>query len=348
MLLKELSEAIGVSGDESAVHKIIIEAIRDHVTDMTIDSMGNLIAVQQGTGDHRMRVMLAAHMDEIGFMVTGYDSNGSLRFTAVGGVDARILPGLRVKVGAKALPGVIMTPPIHLNRDGKVKQVSDLRIDIGVTSKSAAEGQVKVGERVGFDSYYDELGDVTLRGKAFDDRVGCSLLVDVLQAGPYPVDVIAAFTTQEEIGLRGAQVAANRMAPDMALVLEGTSIYDLPQADGEADDKIVRNPGGKMGDGPLLTVMDRSMITPPKLLQFLRDTADKESIPYQLKTALGGGQDGGQIHLSNAGVPSAVINVPCRYIHTPTAYLNRNDYAHTLALVRAALNNINPQVIQQD
>lgn len=345
MLLKELSEAIGVSGDEQAVRQIIVNAIKDHVTDMHIDTIGNLTAFKKGTGASNLRVMVAAHMDEIGFMVMGIDKEGMLRFRSVGGVDDRILPGLRVKIGSKHVPGVIMWPPIHVNRDQNVKPMKDLRIDIGATSQSAAEKLVKIGDRIAFDSRYDELSDTMVRGKAFDDRVGCSLLVDIAQGGPYAVDVIIAFTVQEEVGLRGAKVAAQRLDPDLAIVLEGTTAHDVPDPMADPDDVTVNNPGCKVGYGPVLTVMDRSMITPPWLLNFLRQTADANAIPYQLKTALGGGTDAGRIHLSNAGIPSAVISMPCRYIHSPIAYLSKTDYANDLKLVQAALNNLTADII---
>lgn len=345
MLLEQLSNAIGVSGDEIEVRKIILEAIKGHVDHISIDSIGNLIATKKGSGASDLKVMLAAHMDEIGFMVTGYDSSGAIRFTKVGGVDDRILPGLRVKVGKDKLPGVIMWTPIHMNRDQSVKAIKDLRIDIGMNSKSAVEGKVKLGERVAFDSTYAEIDDTMIRGKAFDDRVGCSLLVDILQGGDYPVDIIAAFTVQEEIGLRGAQVAAQGLNPDVAFALEGTPAHDVPNPDADPDDPTVANPACKVGEGPVLTVMDARMITPPHLLEFIRKVGKQTAIPHQLKTARGGGTDAGRIHLSNAGIPSAVFSVPCRYIHSPTAYLNKTDYNNTLKLVKATLNNIQRDVI---
>ncbi|MCA9893180.1 MAG: M42 family peptidase, partial [Anaerolineae bacterium] len=146
-LLKNLSEAFGVSGQEAAVRKIVLDAIKDHVTDIHIDSIGNLTAIKKGTGERNLRVMIAAHMDEIGFMVMGHDSNGLLKFSNVGGVDDRILPALRVRVGPEGMPGVILWTPIHKNRDQDVTKLSNLRIDIGVTSKSAAESKAKRGTR---------------------------------------------------------------------------------------------------------------------------------------------------------------------------------------------------------
>jgi endoglucanase len=345
MVLEALSNAIGVSGNEDAVRSIIIDAIKDHVDSLRIDAMGSVIAIKKGTSDNLPRVMLAAHMDEIGFMVTHIESNGLLRFNSVGGVDDRILPGLRVKVGDDHVPGVILWPPIHLNRDQKVTKMSNLRIDIGASSKDGVK--VAVGDRIGFDSTFTELSETMVRGKAFDDRVGCAELVEVLQAGPYPVDVLAAFTVQEEVGLRGARVAAQALNPDVAFALEGTTAHDVPNPLKEPDDTTDDNPACRVGDGPVLTVMDRSMITDPRVLDFLRRTAETNDIPYQLKTRLGGGTDAGRIHLANAGVPSGVISVPCRYIHSPAAIMSRTDMAHTVALIKAVLNTMTFDVLKR-
>ncbi len=341
MLLRELSEAVGVSGDERAVREIVLRAITDHVTDIQIDPLGGVTAIKPASGANPLRVMIAAHMDEVGFMVRGIDGEGLIRFGAVGGFDERILPGLRVLVGAERVPGVIIWVPIHHNRDDNVVKITNLRIDIGATSKDQAAGKVKTGDRIAFSTPFTELSDQVVRGKAFDDRAGVSLLIDVLQAAEaYPVEVIAAFTVQEEIGLRGAKVAASRRTPDLALILEGTTANDTPDPFADPDSDVVANPTCRMGAGPVLTIMDRSAIIPPRLLAFLRHTADANTIPYQLKSQLGGGTDAGAIQISGAGVPSAVIALPCRYIHTPAALLNRADYDHMLQLVKATLNSI--------
>lgn len=351
MILKELSEAVGVSGDEAAVRQIILQHIDEHAEDIRIDAMGNITALKRAVKPGRRprpRVLLAAHMDEVGFMVTGIDGDGSLRFTAIGGIDDRILPALRVRVGEEGIPGVILWTPIHKNRDQATRGISSLRIDIGASSKDEVAGKVKPGDRIAFDSAYMELGSETLRGKSFDDRVGCSLLVDVLQGGPYPCDVLAAFTVQEEIGLRGAKVAAQTLKPDVAIALEGTTANDILNPTAEPDDPTVPNPTCKLGDGPVLTVMDASLIVNPRLLGFLRAVADSHSIPTQLKTSPGGGTDAGAIHRAGAGVPSAVISVPCRYIHSPAALLRRSDYAHTLALIQAVLRDLTMDVLDFD
>ncbi len=348
MLLKELSEAIGVSGQESEVRKVILNAIDGHASDIKIDALGSITAYKQGTGDNPLRVMLDAHMDEVGFMVMGFDGDGLIRFTSIGGIDDRILPGLRVKIGEKQTPGVIIWTPIHKNRDQNVVKMSSLRIDIGASSKDEASGAVKRGDRIAFDSYYSQMSDKIVRGKAFDDRVGCSLLIDILQDEPYPVDIVAAFTVQEEIGLRGAIVAAQSLKPDIAFALEGAPTHDLPNPTAEPDDHEQPNPVARMGGGPVLTVMDRSMVTDPRLLGFLRETARSNNIPFQHKTALGGGTNAGRIHTSNAGIPSAVISVPCRYIHGPAAMLNLDDYDNAKRLIQTALRTISAATLQRD
>ena len=345
MLLKELSQAIGVSGDEGAVRAIIRDAIADHVSDIQTDSIGNLAAFKRGTGERSLRVMLDAHMDEVGFMVMGYDNDGMIRFSNVGGIDPRILPGARLKVGKNALDGVVLSTPIHHSQDQNAIAIKDLRIDIGATNKANAESLVSIGERIAFASEYAELSETVVRGKAFDNRVGCSLLIDILRAGQYPVDVVVSFSVQEEVGLRGARVAARRLAPDVAIALEGTTAHDVPLGDADPDNLLKPNTVCRLGGGPVLTVIDASMIAHPRLLAFMRQTATSAGIPYQLKTAPGGGTDAGAIHLSRSGVPSAVVSMPCRYIHSPHAYLSTVDYRHTLSLVQTALRTITPDVL---
>ena len=345
MILEELSNAIGVSGEEDEVRALVIDAIRDCVTDLKVDALGNVTALQRGTAHPECSVMIAAHMDEIGMMVTAVEPNGLIKFTKVGGIDARILPGLRVKVGPERKPGVILWKPIHLGQDMKTVAMDALRIDVGAGDKSAATP----GDRIAFDGAYAELSPTVVRGKAFDDRVGCSILVDILREGPYPVTVAAAFTAQEEIGLRGATVAADRLAPAAAIVLEGTYAYDVPDPKREADaGDLPANPGTRFGGGAVITLSDRQMITDPRVLAFLRETAQAEDIAYQVKTMDGGGTDGGAIHLAQAGVPTMPISAPCRYIHTPTALLNLNDYESALRLAQAVLKRFTPDTFRRD
>ena len=344
MLLESLSNAIGVSGEEDEVRSLILPAIRHHVTDIQVDALGNLTAIQRGTVHPDFTVMIAAHMDEIGMMVTAVDSNGLIQFASIGGIDPRILPGLRVKVGPKRTPGVILWKPIHLGRDMKTVPIDSLRIDVGATDKSAAAP----GDRIAFDSGYAHLSPKVVRGKAFDDRVGCSVLIDILRAGPSPVTIAAAFTAQEEIGLRGAKVAAQRLKPDAAIVLEGTYADDVPNPNFEADaGDLPKNPGARFGQGAVITLSDRQMITDRRVLRFLRETAEMNDIAFQMKTVDGGGTDGGAIHTAQAGIPTMPISAPCRYIHTPTALLNLDDYASVLNLARAVLNRLTPETFQR-
>lgn len=347
MILKQLSEAVGVSGKEDAVRDLILSAIRDHVTNIRIDPLGGVTALKAGAGSGGLRLMIAAHMDEIGLVVLGIDGDGLIRFGSVGGVDERILPGLRVKIGSNGVNGVVIWTPIHKNREQNAVKMTNLRIDIGVSNKDEASGKVSPGDLVVFDSVFTDVSDRMMRGKAFDDRAGCSLLVDVLQGGPYPVDILAAFTVQEEIGLRGAKVAAQRLDPDVALILEGTTAHDVPNPLATADDYYDTNPTCRVQGGPVISFMDYSMIVNPKLFAFFRDTAVTAGISHQFKTRLGGGTDGGAVHVSNTGVPTVVMSMPCRYIHSPLAYLHRDDYDAGLSLIKAFINRL-PELDLQD
>ena len=344
MILEKLSNAIGVGGEEDDVRQIVIPAIKDHVTHLEVDSMGNVTALQTGTRHPEYKVMIAAHMDEIGMMVTEVDSGGLIQFAAVGGIDARILPGLRVKVGRQRTAGVVLWKPIHKWREMNAVKIDSLRIDTGAADKEAA----RPGDRIAFDSFYAPISEKIVRGKAFDDRVGCSILIDLLQQGPYPVTVAAAFTVQEEIGLRGAQIAAQRLNPDAAIVLEGTPAFDVPNPnlETEAGDLPV-NPATRLGAGAVLTLMDSSMVSDPRALTFLRQIAEANAIPYQYKTVRGGGTDGGAIHTAHAGIPTMGLSVPCRYIHSPTALMNLDDYRHVFQLSQAVLNRIAPSTFQR-
>jgi putative aminopeptidase FrvX len=340
VILKQLSEAVGVSGDEDAVRTIIKEAIVDHVDEMWVDNLGNLLAVKRGTGEVQLRVLLDAHMDEIGMMITGLESNGTLRFQPVGGIDDRVVLGKAVWVGPKRLPGVIGGKPIHLlegDEYSKVARMKGLRIDIGAADKKAAAKQVKIGDRATFATEFMDLGP-TMMGKAFDDRVGCAVMVELLKGDPCPFDVLAAFTVQEEVGLRGARVAGYRLEPDVAFALEGTPCYDLPTEEDVS-------PATELGKGPALTIMDRATIPDPRLVSFLISTADSHGIPYQLRRVIGGGTDAGAIHLSRSGVPAAGVSVPCRYVHSPAAICSKTDFENTVRLMRAALNDLTPAVI---
>ena len=343
MILKELSEAIGVSGNEDAVRKIIAEAVRDTVDELRSDTIGNLFAVKKPRGKGKgLKVMLAAHMDEVGLMITGFDSSGGLRFRSVGGIDDRILPGKVLLVGPDKIPGVIGVKPVHLLKEDEEKQVlkmDSLVIDIGASSKEEAEKLVKLGQVAAFATRYRRAGR-TATGKAFDDRAGCAVLVELLRGQRFPFELHGVFTVQEEVGLRGAQVAASAVGPDCAFVLEGTICDDLPK---EQD----VSPTTELGKGPAISLMDRSVFADRRLVEHLVATADRLGIPYQFKQPGLGGTDAGAIARSKSGVPSLPVSVPCRFIHSPVARLSLDDFENTVRLMRESLRRLTPDVLKR-
>ena len=333
--LETLSNAVGVSGGEERVRAAVVDAVKDHVDSLEVDAMGSLVARLAPSGRRRgPHVMLCAHMDEVGVMVTGIESDGRLRFRKVGGIDSRILVGQVFRVGSNGLRGVSGTLPPHLisraDRE-KVALVEDLYLDIGAASREEAQGCVAVGDYATFDTTYERWGD-TRKGKAFDDRVGCAALASLVRHRP-PVPVTAVWSVQEEVGLRGAAAAARRVAPDLAVVLEGT-------ASGEAPGMAAAESAPVMGGGPALTVQDRSLMADARLVDLIERTARRRKIPTQWKRPGVGGTDAGRIALSGAGVPSAVISIPCRYIHAPAAYLDIRDARRMVGLVWHLLHSL--------
>ncbi|MCD4686444.1 MAG: M20/M25/M40 family metallo-hydrolase [Anaerolineae bacterium] len=343
-MLRELSEANGISDAEDAVRNIIARHIHQHVNELQIDAMGNLCALKRRTGAVPPRVMAAAHMDEVGLMVTGYDTDGAIRFVAVGGIDARILPGLRVRVGPQHVPGVVLWPPPHINKNNDTVPIDRLRIDIGVTTREAAKRVAEPGDLIAFDSSFVELGP-TVRGKAFDDRASCTNLIRLLQGDPFPFDLHAVFTVQEEVGLRGAIIAANRVQPDMAFVMECTACHDLPPTDPDAPDQTTIT---RMGAGPAISVADRRTISDPRLVQFLVQVADAEGLPHQFRSPQhAGGTDAGSIHVSGTGVPSVTVSTPCRYLHGPNLIMHLEDWENQARLLRAAWMKLDEDVLKR-
>jgi tetrahedral aminopeptidase len=338
-LLKSLTEAVGVSGDEKEVRLLLRDLIADHVDEWRVDTMGNLIAFKKGNGESDLSVMVDAHMDEVGLMVTDITSDGTLKFTGVGGFDDRALLGKMVQVGKKKRIGVIGAKPIHLlssSERERVVKMEAMRIDIGAKNKDAAGKLVNIGDRAAFITPYEELGPTAL-GKAFDNRAGCAVLVELLRATPYPFDLVAAFTVQEEVGLRGAEVAAYGINPDVALVLESTPAYDLPN-DNDA------SPNVALGEGPSIYVMDRHTIQDPRLVAHITRVAAENEIPFQIRQPGGGGTNTGAIQQSRGGIRAATLAIPGRYAHTPAMLINLTDYAHTVQLAEATLRSL-PEVM---
>jgi putative aminopeptidase FrvX len=332
MILKELSEAFGPSGDEKEVRSILRQAVEEHVERTWVDALGNLHLERKGTGRKRLRVMVSAHMDEVGLMVIGHDDSGALKVRTIGGIDDRVLPGAAVRVGPERIAGVIGLKAIHLldraERE-RVTRVEQLAVDVGARNKDEAQKLAPVGTSAVFATPFRELGP-TAMGKAFDDRAGCAVLVELVRGEPLKHDLHAVFTVQEEVGLRGARVAAYAARPDCAFALEGTIADDLPK---EKD----ASPTTELGKGPALTVMDRSFVAHRGLNRLLTETAEELGIPYQFKQPGIGGTDSGAIHLAREGIPCATVAVPCRYIHSPVSLLNLDDFRHTVQLMHGAL-----------
>jgi endoglucanase len=340
MLLQRLSEAHGISGREEEVRAILLAEIRDRVDACRIDSMGNLIALKKGSGGSPLRVLVAAHMDEVGLMVTAAEDSGVLRFAKVGGIDDRVLPGRVVLIGPKKVPGVIGVKPVHLLEKGERDRVIESRqlaIDVGATGKGEAEKLAPRGEFVLFATEFRALSDAStgrriVQGKAFDDRAGCALLADLVRER-FPFDLVAAFTVQEEVGLRGARVAAWAEKPDAAVVLECTGANEVPTTRDTS-------PSTRLGMGPAITLRDTSFIADPRLVELFRTAAREKSIPHQYKQPNIGGTDAGSIHRARDGVPSLTVAVPARYIHSPCAILDLDDFENTATLAREALHRL--------
>lgn len=348
--LEKLSNEFGPSGHEKAVRALIKTEIEGLVDRVEVDALGNLIAFKAGTGpEPRLKLMVSAHMDEIGFMVLQIEKSGLVRFGRVGGLDGRMLLSKRVVIGDEKVPGIIGLKPHHLtsdDEDERVPDLNDLAIDLGAEDDKVAGGKVKVGDYGTFATRFTVLSEdpawPTVRGKAFDDRAGCTALIGLLAAlrqtqdsERYPVDLYAVFTVQEEVGLRGARVAAYRVAPDAAIALEGTVCDDTPKAPDEDVSPVTR-----LGAGPAVTLMDRSLVSHPGMVRLLQDAAAAEGIAIQYKQPALGGTDSGAIHLTRAGVPAVTVAVPCRYIHSPASILNLNDLTNTVKLVAAALQRV--------
>lgn len=327
MLLKELSNANGISGFEDEVRDLIKPNIPSYRTDV----LGNLISFKEGKG---LKVMLAAHMDEVGLIATNVDEDGYILFKKAGGIDDRVLMAKRVVIGKNKINGVIGSKPVHLLKKEDLKKVVEynkLYIDIGAENKKDAGKLVKIGDPIYFATKFKENG-YNFIGKALDDRVGCSIILDMLKKD-FSFSLYGAFTVQEEVGLRGARVVAHDTNPDVCIVLEGTFASDTPDIKEE-----LQIP--KFGEGPAVTIADRTVICDPKLVKFFKDTAEKNNIPYQIKRPFTGGTDAGAIHLTKRGIPSGVIALPSRYIHAPASIGNKEDYKNMKNLVYRILERI--------
>jgi endoglucanase len=339
-LLRSLCDALSVSGDEQEVREIVLREVKPLCQQVEVDAMGNVLATRVGSAASKVQVMIAAHMDEVGFMLTQDDGDGLFGFSIVGGIDERQLVGKAVIVGREHIPGVIGAKAIHLTTPEERKtavRLEQLRIDLGPDGGAKA----KVGDRAGFATRYTEIGP-SIRAKALDNRLGVANLIELLREAPENIDLLAAFTVQEEVGLRGARVAAYHLNPQIGIAVDSTPANDLPSYDEDGENTRYNT---RLDHGPAIYLMDGATIADRRLAEWLMKTAEDEGIPYQIRQPNPGGTDAGAIHKTRAGVPSISVSVPQRYCHTAAGLIRRADWENALRLLSAALARLDSKTL---
>lgn len=324
-LVKRLTEIDGPSGHEEHIREVIREEIKGAADEVRVDALGNLIARKKGTGAlPRKKVMLAAHMDEIGVMVTHVDEKGFLRFAPIGGVFPLTLVGQRCRFGN----GVIGT----FGREKKDSSSTEVKMDklyIDVGARDAKDAPVGVGDAAGFWRDFADLGDRMI-AKAMDDRIGCVILIETMrQLKKSPHDLYFVFTVQEEVGVRGATTSAYGVQPDLALAIDVTDTGDTPEATTMAV---------ALGKGPAIKVKDSGMLAHPAVKNLLVSTAQEAKIPYQLEVLVGGSTDAMAMQVTREGVPAGVVSIPTRYVHTPSEMVDFGDVQNAVRLVLNVLS----------
>lgn len=342
--LQALTEAHGVPGYESEVRAVLREYMAP-LGALSQDKLGSLICKQAGEGP---RVMLAGHMDEIGLIVTHIDDNGFLKFLQLGGWWDQTILSQRVivKTHQGDIVGVVGAKPPHLlsaDERNKMVKKSDMYIDVGATSKAETEAAgVRVGDPVVPDSRFAVMaGGKTYLSKAFDNRIGCAVVIDVLRHfrdAPHPNDLYGVQTVMEEVGLRGATTSVRAVDPDVAIILEADIAGDVPGI--KKEQSSVR-----LGGGPALSVFDARMIPNVALRHLVIDTAAEQDIPLQFSNMPGGSTDGGAIHLNHVGVPTVVVGVPSRHIHSHGSIVHRDDYDNAVKLVTALVAKLDAATV---
>ena len=334
--LEKLSNACGVTGRENEVKDLMIQLLKPHADEIQEDKMENVIAIKKGNAK-APKIMLAAHMDEVGLMVKTITKDGFLQFSKMGGIDDRILPAQKVAVYTKKgiYSGIIGSKPPHIQKEEERKKIityDDLFIDVGAENKEdAANMGIAIGDPVAFDIKYVKLCKDVVMGKAFDNRAGCIIMVETLKLlKKTECTICAVGTVQEEVGLRGAATAAFGVDPDLAIALDVTIAGDVPGVR-EFDTTV------KMGKGPALTISDSGLITHPKVLRWLIETAEEEKIPFQIESGLLGSTDAARISMTRQGIPSGNISIATRYIHSPVGMLSLKDIENSAKLTSAAI-----------
>ncbi len=323
-LIKEITGVFGPSGSEEKIRKVIRKKISDYVDKVEIDKLGNLIAVKKGQGQGK-KVMLAAHMDQIGLLITHIDDNGFLRFTNIGGIDPHRLIGQRF-IFADGTVGTVGVEKVDKITEIKL---SRLYLDIGASSKEEAGEKVKIGDSAIYYPVFNQAGERII-SNYLDDRIGCAVLIETLkQLADSPHDIYFVFTVQEEVGARGAQTAAYEIEPDLALAVDVTDTGDTPEA---------HTMDVSLGKGTAIKIKDSGSITHPVVKNLLISLAEENSIDYQLEVLEKGGTDAGTIHLTKGGIPSGTISIPSRYIHTPAEMVDINDVKDSISLLLILLS----------
>lgn len=333
-LLKQLCSLNGVSGDEDAVRDFLRAQAQPYADSIRTDALGNLIVFKRGRKTTGTKLLLAAHMDEVGIIITHATEEGFLKFDFVGGVDRRVAIGKPVCLGPNRIPGVIGLKAIHLvsrEEEEKVPKTDALYVDIGAKDREEALDLVPLGTCGAFVTEPEEFGDGMFKARAIDDRIGCAILLTLMKE-ELPLDVTFAFTAQEEVGTRGAFAAAFSVTPELALVLETTTAADLPGVD---DHRTVCAPG----KGPVISYMDGGTIYDRDTFERLRSLAQDNGIPWQTKEYIAGGNDARTIQRTKAGVRVAAMSAAVRYLHAPASVGSISDFEHMLALTRLFLQD---------
>lgn len=315
--LKKLCLLNGASGDEGAVRDFIINEIKD-CCEYTVDALGSVTAFKRGRQRAAKKVMFSCHMDEVAFIITHITEEGYLKFAPVGGVD--VLSVLAGRVEVNGVYGIIGIKPIHLQKkdeEDKVPQFGDLYIDIGAHSKAEAEAAVSPGDFAYFTGEFYEMGKSFIKAKAIDDRIGCALAIELIQSD-LPYDTYFCFNVQEEVGLRGAMCTAAAGNYDIAFVLEATTALDIDGAEGEKRCCT-------LGGGAVVSFMDGSTLYDRGLFELAFQTAAENGIRVQTKTVIAGGNDAGAIQRAGSGCRVLAVSLPCRYIHTASSVLCKDD-----------------------
>jgi len=338
-LLKTLCMLNGVSGDEGKVRDYLFSQFGSHADTCRTDALGNLIMTKKGAKLAPNHLMLCAHMDEVGLIVTHITEDGYLKFQFVGGVDRRVAIGKQVRLGTEQIPGVIGLKAYHLvskEEEKKIPKTESFYIDIGAKSRQDAEDLVPLGSYGSFVCEAELFGQGLFKAKAIDDRFGCAVMARLLMED-LPMDVTFAFTAQEEVGTRGAFAAAFSVTPEIALVLETTTAADIPSVEGSRRVCALKK-------GPVISYMDGAAIYDRALFETLRTLAQEHGIPWQTKEYVAGGNDASAIQRTKAGVRVAAVSAPIRYLHAPASVGSPEDFQHSLTLVRLLIHYLAAQL----